>query len=91
MVHVRRSELFHVEGPAYHSSSRFEEASHVCDGQDDHLWMDQTDFGGKVVPLRILDEIYYEMLGEERTWMTPGRDLELPDEAWALLRTIKKG
>jgi hypothetical protein len=53
--------------------------------------MDQTDFGGKVVPLRILDEIYYEMLGEERTWMTPGRDLELPDEAWALLRTIKKG
>lgn len=84
MFHIRRLELLNVDPKLYHQYNP--DSMHECDGGADHLWKDQTYFEGRAVPIPVLDQIY-QMIGEKRTWSTSGRELKLPDEAWALLRT----
>jgi hypothetical protein len=87
MFHVRRLELLKCDPKLYDNYDP--ESMHLCDGGKDHQWMDQTYFEGMRVPMPVLDKIY-KMIGEKRSWSTPGRNLELPDEAWAALKRGKK-
>jgi hypothetical protein len=87
MFHIRRLELLNVDPKLYDEYDP--EFTYECDGGTDHVWKDQTYFEGREVPIPILDQIY-QMIGEKRTWSTPGRELKLPDEAWTLLKKARE-
>ena len=63
------------------------EGQHKCDAEpcSEHFWMDVTCFNGTFVPFNTLRRMY-EILGETLEWTQTGRELELPEGAWRLLR-----
>ena len=62
------------------------ELPHICpsDGCDEHYWTNATCFNGFGVNSETLLAVY-GLAGQEMDWKTPGRGLELPNDAWELL------
>jgi hypothetical protein len=52
---------------------------------DEMVWMDATDFEGKMVPDEVLLEVY-RIAGTDADWRDGGRGLSLPEECWEILR-----
>ena len=66
--------------------SEHEATENVRDNQ--HEWVTEAYFNVvHIVPETTLKQIY-ALLGQGSDWEEPGRDLELPTEAWALLRQL---
>ncbi|ORX38350.1 hypothetical protein BD324DRAFT_620507 [Kockovaella imperatae] len=53
------------------------------------MWEEHLDYCGSAVPGDILARVY-DLLGENAGWTRPGRGLELPEEAWDLLKDWKR-
>jgi hypothetical protein len=54
-----------------------------------HYWENITNFRGHRVPEEVLKRVYMAMGGEsgdDISWKMPGRDLEMPQASWAVLR-----
>lgn len=60
----------------------------MCTGQD-HRWVNHTFFDGLRVPDDVLDRVY-KGLKEKKEWMTPGRDMELDEKGWKMLKAGRK-
>ncbi|WWD21285.1 hypothetical protein CI109_105769 [Kwoniella shandongensis] len=52
----------------------------------DHNWIDHTSYKGYPIPDDILRKVYKLRGDRNAEWKTPGRGMELPEEAWEVLR-----
>ncbi|WVQ68452.1 uncharacterized protein L199_006660 [Kwoniella botswanensis] len=62
--------------------------THVSNAQVHHaenVWEEYTDFNGKHINASVLGEVY-RVSGEAEMWKEGGRDLQLPEQAWNVLR-----
>ncbi|WWD02191.1 hypothetical protein V865_000229 [Kwoniella europaea PYCC6329] len=62
--------------------------THVSNAQVYHaenVWEEYTDLNGEHVSASVLGEVY-RVSGEEEMWIEGGRDLQLPEQAWDVLR-----
>ncbi|WWC93391.1 hypothetical protein V866_000225 [Kwoniella sp. B9012] len=71
-----------------HCNSYSAHHTHVSNAQVYHaenVWEEYTDFNGKNINASVLGEVH-RVSGEVEMWKEGGRDLQLPEQAWNVLR-----
>ena len=83
LIHFRANKT----SPSVYHGEGHEQADGKCLAHND--WLDLAIFNpGHRITDEVLSRVY-SILGETKEWENPGRDLELPEEAWAVLRASR--
>ncbi|WWC72967.1 uncharacterized protein I206_106931 [Kwoniella pini CBS 10737] len=81
--HFKRLELLTVQPKIY--DHQYAEKYETMRKAGEIRWVDHTSFRNATVPPPILNKVY-KLLGQSIEWQEPGRNMELPESAWQVLR-----